>query len=62
LVTYLGHTPIYHKVGAIDKATFIAREKQHCLGLLNSFTESTGWEMNFSTISFRLIVTQPILE
>lgn len=58
----LCQTPVDGEIGGIDKATLITGEEDDGVGLLDRFTETTGWEMDFATESFLLVVSQPVLQ
>lgn len=59
--THLGHATIDNKVSAIDEATLITREEEDRLCLLDGFAEATSWEMNFSAVPLRRIISEPVL-
>ena len=59
---YPSHATINHEIRAVDEAALIAGKKYHGLGLLNSLSEATGGEMDFSSVALGDIVTQPVLE
>lgn len=58
----LGHTTIDRKVMSIDKARLIARQEQNSLRLLNSLTKPPHREMNLTSVTLLLIITEPVLQ
>ena len=60
--TYLGHATIDNKVGAVDEAALIAGQEDDSVCLLNSLTEPSSREVDFTTVTLGLIITQPVLE
>jgi hypothetical protein len=59
---YLGHTPIYHKIGSIHKATLIAGQEEHGLCLLDGFPKSSRGEVNLPSMPLSRIVPKPVLQ
>lgn len=55
-------TTVDCEIGGIDKATLITGEEDDGVGLFDRFTETAGWEMDFATESFLLVVSQPVLQ
>lgn len=62
MVTYLGHSAINHKVCTIHKASLITGKEDDGIRLLNGFSETASREMNFTTMTFGLVITKPILQ
>ena len=58
----LCQTTVDGEIGGIDKATLIAGKKDDGVGLFDSFTETAGWEMDFATEPFLVVVSQPVLQ
>jgi hypothetical protein len=59
---YLGHSTINHELSRVDEAALIAGEEYYRLSLFNGFTESSGWEMDLTTVTLRYIIAEPVLE
>lgn len=60
--TYLRHATINSKVGTIDEACLVAGKEKHGIRLLNGLAESTGWEVNLTSQSLGLVVSEPVLK
>jgi hypothetical protein len=60
--TYLGHTSVNDKIGAVHEATFVTSQKQHGLSLFDRLAESSCREMNFSSMALCSIIAKPILK
>ena len=59
---YLGHTAVYYEIGAINETTIIRCQEHNSLGLLNGLAESASGEVNLSAVSFRSVISKPVLK
>ena len=60
--TYLAHSTVNNKVSSVDKAALVAGEEDDSVGLLDGLTETAGREVNLTTETLSLVITQPVLE
>ena len=60
--TYSSHASIYHKIGSIDKAAFVARQEQHSLSLLDSLAKTAGRKVDLPPMALGRIVSEPVLK
>lgn len=61
-VTYLGHSTIDHKISTINETAFITGQEHHGLSLLDGLTKPTSREVDLTTVTFRLVIAEPILQ
>ena len=57
-----GHATIDQEICSIDEAALVTGKEKHSLSLLNGFSETTGREVDFPSVSFCCIVSKPILK
>lgn len=61
-MAYLAHPTIDHEISSVDKAAFVTGKEDNGVGLLDSLTETAGGEVDFTTETLGLVITQPVLE
>lgn len=60
--TYPTHTAIDYKICPVHKGTFVAGEKEDCLGLLDGFAEAASRKMDLAAESFGGVIAEPVLK
>jgi len=58
----LGHATINNEVAAVDEAGLVGCQEQDSLCLLDSLAETTRGEVDFTSVTLGLVVSEPVLE
>jgi hypothetical protein len=56
------HSAVNNKIGSVHEAALVAGKEENCLGLLDSFAETAGREVDFAAVTLGLVVAEPVLE
>lgn len=60
--THPRHAAVDDEVGPVDEAALVAGEEQDGVGLLDSFAEAAGGEVDLAAVPLGGVVAEPVLQ